>query len=56
MKPKLKKLKQMPILNQPVRRGMIGYHIRSGGHDLNEYDWQRFIDFADLHFNKATLN
>ena len=31
---------QMPAVDQPVM-GQIGYHIRSGGHDLAEWaSWQ----------------
>jgi len=41
---------QMPGLDRPVKEGSVGYHIRSGGHDLTEYDWQQFMDFADMHF------
>jgi hypothetical protein len=41
---------EMPGLDQPVQKGAIGYHVRSGGHALTEYDWQRFMDFADEHF------
>ena len=40
---------EMPGLNQPVM-GEIGYHIRPGQHDVTLYDWDRFMDFADLHF------
>ncbi|MEM3105076.1 MAG: acetylxylan esterase, partial [Candidatus Bathyarchaeia archaeon] len=39
----------MPPLNSPVM-GTIGYHIRSGSHGLTEYDWERYMDFADKHF------
>jgi len=43
-------VRQMPALDEPVQKGSIAYHVRSGGHDLKEYDWQRFMDFADRHF------
>ena len=42
----------MPQINRPVTGGDIGYHVRSGGHDVKLYDWQRYLDFADYHFKK----
>ena len=38
---------EMPAVNSPVTGGSIGYHIRTGGHDVTLYDWQRYLDFAD---------
>ena len=42
---------EMPGLNSPAT-GFVGYHIRSGGHDVTAYDWEQYLDFADLHFGK----
>jgi hypothetical protein len=42
---------QMPSLNSPVI-GSIVYHIRSGGHAVTLYDWQQYLNFADLHLRK----
>ena len=39
-----------PALETPLQEGSVGYHIRSGQHDLTLYDWQRYMDFADKHF------
>jgi len=41
----------MPGLNQPIS-GDVGYHVRSGKHDVTAYDWDRFLDFMDRHFGK----
>jgi len=43
--------KTMPAVNRPVS-GRIGYHIRSGGHDITAYDWQQYMNFADKHLRK----
>ena len=43
---------QMPGLDQPFIVGRRGYHIRTGGHDLTPYDWDRFADFADRVWKK----
>lgn len=38
--------KEMPTVNSPVM-GSIGYHVRTGKHEVTLYDWQRYIEFAD---------
>jgi len=40
-----------PPPHQPVLND-IGYHIREGEHDVTDYDWKCFMDFADKHFGK----
>ncbi len=37
-----------PPVDKPVMND-VGYHVRTGGHAVTEYDWQCFLDFADLH-------
>jgi len=41
---------EMPENNHPENQGYIGYHIRQGKHNITRYDWQNYLDFADLHF------
>lgn len=41
--------KQMPEVNQPIQQRM-GYHIRTGKHDVTDYDWKQYLNFADRHF------
>ncbi len=36
----------MPAVNQPVMN-RIGYHIRTGIHDVTDFDWKNFISFVD---------
>jgi len=42
---------EMPPVDHPVGR-TIGYHIRTGRHDVTEFDWQQYMDFADKHFSE----
>ena len=37
----------MPPLNQPTG-ATIGFHIRTGGHDVTTYDWEQYLIFMDL--------
>ena len=39
-----------PPPDKPVGH-TIGYHVRTGGHDLTPWDWERFLDFAHRHLS-----
>lgn len=41
----------MPPVNTPVGE-TIRYHIRTGKHDITFYDWEQYIDFANVQFQK----
>ena len=43
--------KDQPAVDKPVMEGM-GYHIRTGRHDVTDFDWQQYLKFADMHFRK----
>jgi len=43
---------ESPPLNQAIIKSDVGYHIREGGHSIQQYDWDQFLNFADYHLQK----
>jgi len=42
-----------PAVGKAVIRSHVGYHLREGGHSIETYDWDRFLEFADFHLQSA---
>lgn len=40
---------KQPQPDSPIKAGTVGYHLRTGKHDLTKYDWTQYLDFADRH-------
>jgi len=41
--------RSQPPIDTPIG-DFVGYHVRSGGHDVMDYDWEQYLNFADRHF------
>ncbi len=42
----------MPPVNQPAIEGDVAYHVRTGKHNVTEFDWEQYLHFMDLHFKQ----
>jgi hypothetical protein len=42
---------KMPAIDKPII-GQVSYHIRSGKHDVTDFDWQQYLNFADKYLRK----
>ncbi len=40
-----------PAANQPVMTD-LAYHVRTGKHDVTDYDWDQYLKFADMHLER----
>jgi hypothetical protein len=38
-----------PPIGEAIIKSEVGYHIRAGGHSIEPFDWQKFLDFAEYH-------
>ena len=45
-------ISEMPPVDTPSMEGDVAYHIHSGVHDCNSYDWAQYIKFADKYWKK----
>ncbi len=41
-------VEKWPAAKQSVQ-GRIGYHVRTGGHDVTDFDWAQYLAFVDKH-------
>lgn len=41
---------KQPTINHPIIKSTIGYHVRSGVHGLELYDWEQYMKFIEYHF------
>jgi len=39
---------KQPPVNEPIMKD-VGYHVRTGKHNVTPYDWEQYLNFADKH-------
>lgn len=43
---------ELPDLNDPIVGDRVAYHLRKGTHALTLYDWEQYLNFANIYFNQ----
>ncbi|MCC2816393.1 prolyl oligopeptidase family serine peptidase [Lachnoclostridium pacaense] len=38
-----------PLPENPLHEGSMGHHHKTGDHDMDEYDWNQYMNYADMH-------
>jgi len=46
---------EIATFSTPVMQEYAGYHIKVGNHSLTLFDWELFMDFADVQFDKGKM-
>ena len=41
---------QQPPVDSPVWTAAMGYHVRSGWHNINATDWEHYLNYMDTYF------
>ncbi|MFP6596483.1 MAG: acetylxylan esterase [Candidatus Hydrogenedentota bacterium] len=41
-----------PRVGKAIIKSDIGYHVREGGHSIEPYDWEQFLNFCEYHLKK----
>ena len=44
---------EIPDPGRANKDGTIAYHLRIGGHDVTDWDWQQWLDTADRHLQPS---
>ncbi|MDD3251378.1 MAG: alpha/beta hydrolase [Lachnospiraceae bacterium] len=40
---------ERPLPEQPLHEGCIGHHHKTGDHNMDDYDWDQYMDYTDRH-------
>ena len=40
---------ESPVVGEAIVKSDVGYHNRPGGHSIEPFDWQKFLEFAEYH-------